>query len=114
MARESVLLAGGDLSKADTVQDFSHAEGDTIDLKSFGLGGTVANQTGTVSSLAGINGANFYADKQGDVVVSEIGGNTYIFADTNKDGNFEYNSDLVIKVVGTHASDLVATDIKLS
>jgi len=39
-------------------------------------------------------------------VVSEIGRDTYVFADTNKDGNFDLNSDLVVKVVGTHATDL--------
>jgi len=49
-----------------------------------------------------------------EVVVSEIGGNTYVFADVDKNGRFDLNTDLVVKVVGVHATELAGGDIKLS
>ena len=107
---DSVLLTGGSLAKADTITGFVHAEGDVIDLSAFGLNAPVTKAVSALSDIGGsIATAGFFA-AHGDIAVAEVGGSTFVFADTNKDGNFDFNSDLVIKVTGLHGSDLL-TDI---
>jgi len=112
-AGDSVLQVFGDISHMDTIQDFNHAQGDTIDLTSFGLdAATVVHDiTGTVNSLSGIAGTPY--SEKGGVNVAVIGGDTYVFADTDKDGVFHLNADLMIKVVGTHATELTTGGITL-
>ena len=81
-------------------------QGDTIDLTAFKL-------SGGASIIPTVHLSNFYGSGN-SVVVSQVGGNTYVFADVDKNGAFDPNTDLVIKVVGTHESELLGGDIKLA
>jgi len=85
-------------------------QGDTIDLTAFKLSGGVAGGAGIIPT---VHLSNFYGSGN-SVVVSQVGGNTYVFADVDKNGAFDPNTDLVIKVVGTHESELLGGDIKLA
>jgi len=108
---DSVLLTGGKLDKADTIHDFTVAD-DSIDLAQLGLNGAIEGPAQTINALSDIGGtiatAGFFGGTDGDVVVADIGADTYVFADTNKDGNFNFDSDLVIKVAGVPSTDVLA------
>jgi Ca2+-binding RTX toxin-like protein len=112
---DSVLGVGGDASRMDTITGYSYDtnahSGDVIDLSAFfnadgGLTGTVVEKTGVVLGSINSDQASFFGGK-GDVAVSEIGGDTYVFADVNHDGNLNLGSDIVIKLVGTHKAELI-------
>jgi hypothetical protein len=112
-AGDSVLLSSGSLGLTDSIEDFLKSAGDRIDLTAFDLSATITNKTGIVTGLTGL-GAGVFAGQAG-VSVAEIGADTFIFADTDKNGAFDYSSDLVIQLVGTHAAtDLISGGILLT
>lgn len=88
----------------DTVSNFESAN-DKIDLTAFNF---TANKTvGNLGALAadptaGASVADLFKDVAGThaVEAGTFGGDTYVFVDVNKDGNFSAANDLVIKLVG--------------
>jgi serralysin len=87
-------FAGLTPSTADRIIDFSHSEGDRIDLArvdaNAGLGG---DQDFTFI------GSSAFHDVAGELRYEIVNGNTYVYGDTNGDGL----ADLMIRLDGSHA-----------
>jgi Ca2+-binding RTX toxin-like protein len=87
-------FAGLTPSTADRIIDFSHSEGDRIDLAQVdanaGLGGD--------QDFTFIGNTAFH-DVAGELRYEIINGNTYVYGDTNGDGL----ADLMIRLDGSHA-----------
>jgi Ca2+-binding RTX toxin-like protein len=87
-------FAGLTPSTSDRIIDFSHSEGDRIDLAQVdanaGLGG---DQDFTFI------GSSAFHDVAGELRYEIINGNTYVYGDTNGDGL----ADLMIRLDGSHA-----------
>jgi Ca2+-binding RTX toxin-like protein len=87
-------FAGLTPSTADRIIDFSHSEGDRIDLAQVdansGLGG---DQDFTFI------GSSAFHNVAGELRYEIINGNTYVYGDTNGDGL----ADLMIRLDGSHA-----------
>jgi Ca2+-binding RTX toxin-like protein len=87
-------FAGLTPSTADRIIDFSHSEGDRIDLR----------QVDADSGLDGTQhfsfiGSDSFHDVAGELRYEIINGNTYVYGDTNGDGL----ADLMIRLDGSHA-----------
>lgn len=89
---------------------------DTIDISTIGGFTGYAKGVATVASVNPIGSiagsvTNFFNDGGGNrgVAVDYFGGDAYVFVDTNHDGNFTANTDLVVKLAGV--TNLTANDI---
>lgn len=76
-----------------------------------GVADVSALVTATSTDLTSV--ADLFADAGGDrgVAYSIVGGNTYVFVDVNKDGNFTAAADLVVELVGVTGLGTGATDV---
>lgn len=93
-------------AKADVITDFSHAQGDKIDLSSVGNTGSLdGNQTDDLT-FTFIGGDN-YSGTAGELRISHIDGNSWVSGDIDGDGT----SDFRIMLTGSH--QLVASDFIL-
>ena len=122
-----ITLAGDEVNAAapagfqqtiDTITDFASgglSTTDRLDVTNFAFSGA---QRGVVDVTAIVTGttdltsiADLFAAPAGDrgLAVSLIGGDTYVFVDANKDGNFTAADDSIITLVGVGA--LGETDI---
>ena len=112
-AADSRQLAGNDISHVDSIGDFS--SGDTIDLTTLHLG-TVSAVTnlGTVASFATVDTGNFYNGHQVAAAYQVASNTTRIYVDTNHDGSFNLNQDIVINLVGNHLADATAASTYIS
>jgi len=104
-------------STADALAVPNAPEHDLIDLTNFSFTGYARNvlDKGTIVNPTGgtfnATQANFFGDVAGSraVAIGEVGGDTYVFIDANKDGNFNASADLVIKLAGV-GHNLAQTD----
>lgn len=108
-----ITLAGDEVKagvqQIDTITAFAVGGGatdDRLDVTNFGFTGA---QRGVVDVSASVTNAtdltsiaDLFAAPAGDrgLAYSAIGGNTYVFVDANKDGNFTAADDMVLKLVG--------------
>jgi serralysin len=95
-------FAGLTPSTSDRIVDFSHAEGDRIDLTGVDANSTVFGD----QSFLFIGSADFH-HIAGELRYQTINGNTYVYGDTNGDGA----ADFMIRLDGSHA--LVSGDFGL-
>lgn len=94
--------SGGSEAAADVVHDFSHAEGDLIQL------GAIDADAGAAGNQAFLFiGTGAFTGSAGELRFRESGGNTFIEGDTNGDGV----ADFVIRLDGIHT--LVESDFLL-
>lgn len=109
-AGDSLAGQTGANNNFDTVTNFGTTF-DKIDLKAFGFSGSdiSALKAGTAASINTANGlvnanaaTSFFgagADHRAVVTIDD-GANTWVYVDTNKDGNFQADTDLAIQFVG--------------
>jgi Ca2+-binding RTX toxin-like protein len=95
-------FAGLTPSTADRIIDFSHAEGDRINL-----GQVDANTNADGNQAFAFIGTSAFHNVAGELRYEIIGGNTYLTGDTDGDGT----ADFMIRLDGTHA--LVSGDFVL-
>ena len=89
-------FSGATPSTADRILDFSHAQGDRIDLKLVDANSTNGSSTNEAFSWTGTDS---FHQKPGELRYQQINGNTYIFGDVNGDGS----ADFCIQLGGLHA-----------
>ena len=89
-------------STSDRIIDFSHAEGDHINLA-----GVDANSASAGDQAFAFIGAAAFHDTAGELRYEITNGNTYLTGDTNGDGL----ADFMVRLDGSHA--LVAGDFIL-
>ena len=102
----NTLESALDTSRSDVITDFSHAQGDKIDLSSVGQNGSLDGNNTDNLTFTFIGGAG-YSGTAGELRTSHIDGNTWIAGDIDGDGN----SDFRIMLTGSH--QLVASDFIL-
>lgn len=79
---------------------------DRLDLTNFGFSGTqraVVDVSGSVDGTTDLTSiADLFDSPAGDrgVAYTSFGGNSYVFVDVNKDGNFTAADDLVVELAG--------------
>ena len=107
-ATQSHLGAGDETDAVDTIQDFSLAAEDTIDLSALGLTGSSISFSQyssfgefltTIRAAISINHTENY--------IGEVNGDTYLISDVDHNETIDSN-DLAIKLVGAHGNDLFA------
>lgn len=93
-------------------------EADIIDLTSFSFSGYAGAAVNKGALAAAVDSGNFamtvadfFADAAGDrgVAFGTNGGDTFVFVDANKDGNWDASTDMAIKLVGV--TDFAQTSI---
>jgi len=100
----------------DTITDFLHGnDDDLIDLTAFGLAPTSGHEFHTNGTAAGVqntDSANFFSISGTTyaVVSTQVGSDTYVYADLNQNGNFDTSGDLVIKLSGFTQTNLSSND----
>lgn len=118
-----ITLAGDEadtngVQQIDTITGFTAggtATSDRLDVTNYAFTGTqrgVVDVSAIVTNATDLTSiADLFAAPAGDrgVAVSLIGGNTYVFIDANKDGNFTAADDSIIKLVAVGA--LGETDV---
>ncbi len=91
---------------------------DIIDVSTFAFAGYAGSAVNKGALAVAVDSGNFamtiadfFADAAGDrgVAFGTNGGDTYVFVDANKDGNWDASADLAIKLVGV--SDFAQTSI---
>jgi VCBS repeat-containing protein len=104
----------------DTITDFKHGnDTDLIDLTAFGLApasGEEFHTNGTATGVQTTDAANFF-DVSGTtyaVVSTQVGSDTYVYADLNGNGNFDAAGDLVIELSGFTQTNLSSGDFLFS
>lgn len=110
-AGDSVLNA--DVDGHDIVTNFGTAAGagalDIIDVGAFGFTGQQASALANKGALAAsavdgstLSATDFFASGGVDrgVAIGTNGGDTYVFIDANKDGNFAATDDIVVQLSG--------------
>ncbi len=110
-AEESVLNA--DVDGHDVITNFGTAVGggslDVIDVGAFGFTGQQSSALANKGALAAsavdgstLSTANFFASGGVDrgVAIGTNGGNTFVFIDANKDGDFSATDDAVVQLTG--------------
>lgn len=108
-----ITLAGDELKagvpQIDTITNFSVGGGatdDRLDVTNFGFTGAqrgVVDVSASVTNTTDLTSiADLFAAPAGDrgLAYSTIAGDTYVFVDANKDGNFTAADDMVLKLVG--------------
>lgn len=118
-----ITLAGdeakGGVQMIDTITSFSGAGGltdDRLDVTNFAFSGAqrgVVDVSAIVTSATDLtNIADLFAAPAGDrgLAFSNIGADTYVFVDANKDGNFTAADDLIIKLVAVTSLSEVAVN----
>ena len=84
---------------------------DKIDLSSFALGADTTVATSAVVPAGDI--AGFFSGT-GRIAKATSGADTFVYVDTNKDGNFNAGTDLAVKLVGVAAADVAIADFILA
>jgi hypothetical protein len=109
-ASDSHFLTGHNKSPVDVITDFDHVnQGDIIDLTKLDLANHSVADLGFPANFTDLMSAVDAADFSASAVqIGNDGTAFYIFADADKNGHFDDNTDLVIKVSGISASDLTA------
>lgn len=118
-----ITLAGdevkGGVQMIDTITGFSGAGGltdDRLDVTNFAFSGAqrgVVDVSAIVTNATDLTSiADLFAAPAGDrgLAFSNIGGDTYVFVDANKDGNFSAADDLIIKLVAVTSLSEVAVN----
>lgn len=118
-----ITLAGdevkGGVQMIDTITGFSGAGGltdDRLDVTNFAFSGAqrgVVDVSAIVTNATDLTSiADLFAAPAGDrgLAFSNIGADTYVFVDANKDGNFSAADDLIIKLVAVTSLSEVAVN----
>ena len=119
-----ITLAGDEVTAGgaqtiDTITGFSGAGGltdDRLDVTNFAFSGAqrgVVDVSAIVTKATNLTSiADLFAAPAGDrgLAFSNIGADTYVFVDANKDGNFTAADDLIIKLVAVTSLSEVAVN----
>lgn len=109
----------GGVQMIDTITGFSGAGGltdDRLDVTNFAFSGAqrgVVDVSAIVTNATDLTSiADLFAAPAGDrgLAFSNIGADTYVFVDANKDGNFSAADDLIIKLVAVASLSEVAVN----
>ena len=112
VSKDGKITLGGDVATIDSVTTFVidvGAAGDRFDVTSLGFTGTqrgLAEVSAIATLAADLTSVTGFFNSVGGargVATSVAGGDTFVFADVNRDGNFTAGTDLAVKFVGVLA-----------